>query len=133
MIGGHGHVTPRPDGAKARCGGPGICRECALELARKDGESGRDLGALMLERLGRYPASQCMHSWKVEARTFYCLEPKGHAGAHRYDEASVDEMRARLVEEWRAALLLAERTGESLRELRAGCQCEECCPGLFGP
>ncbi len=30
---GHGHVTPRPDGAKARCGGPALCPECARELA----------------------------------------------------------------------------------------------------
>lgn len=25
---GHGHAWERPDGAKARCGGPGICAEC---------------------------------------------------------------------------------------------------------
>lgn len=31
---GHGHVTPNADGSKARCGGPAICRECALEAAR---------------------------------------------------------------------------------------------------
>ena len=34
MSTGHGHVTPRADGAKARCGGPAICSECALEYAR---------------------------------------------------------------------------------------------------
>lgn len=27
----HGHVIPRDDGHKARCGGPALCRECALE------------------------------------------------------------------------------------------------------
>ncbi len=26
---GHGHVWERPDGAKVRCGGPGICQTCA--------------------------------------------------------------------------------------------------------
>lgn len=31
---GHGHVWARPDGMKARCGGPGICRECSRDLAR---------------------------------------------------------------------------------------------------
>lgn len=31
---GHGHVHPRPDGVKARCGGPAICSECAKEAAR---------------------------------------------------------------------------------------------------
>lgn len=35
MIGSHGHVTPRPDGMKARCGGPRICSACARELASK--------------------------------------------------------------------------------------------------
>jgi hypothetical protein len=30
---GHGHVNPRPDGVKARCGGPHMCPECARELA----------------------------------------------------------------------------------------------------
>lgn len=31
---GHGHVFPRPDGIRARCGGPAICPECAKEAAR---------------------------------------------------------------------------------------------------
>ncbi|MEU8379005.1 hypothetical protein [Streptosporangium sp. NPDC048865] len=33
MSGGHGHVTPRPSGSPARCGGPRRCQECADELA----------------------------------------------------------------------------------------------------
>lgn len=36
MIGGHGWVTPREDGAKARCGGPSICAKCAVEKAAND-------------------------------------------------------------------------------------------------
>jgi hypothetical protein len=32
---GHGHVFPRPDGVKARCGGPSICHVCAIDLGRK--------------------------------------------------------------------------------------------------
>lgn len=30
---GHGHVYMRPDGFLAKCGGPGICTECAKDLA----------------------------------------------------------------------------------------------------
>lgn len=30
---GHGHVWPRPDGAKARCGGPGLCAQCSRDQA----------------------------------------------------------------------------------------------------
>jgi hypothetical protein len=32
---GHGHVYPRPDGMKARCGGPALCSTCAADAARK--------------------------------------------------------------------------------------------------
>jgi hypothetical protein len=32
---GHGHVTPNPDGTKARCGGPMACSPCAMEWAVK--------------------------------------------------------------------------------------------------
>lgn len=31
---GHGHVTPNADGSLARCGGPAICKVCALEANR---------------------------------------------------------------------------------------------------
>ena len=31
---GHGHVRPRPDGMKARCGGPVLCPDCARDLAQ---------------------------------------------------------------------------------------------------
>lgn len=34
-LGGHGHVTPRIDGIKLRCGGPGPCPNCSQELADK--------------------------------------------------------------------------------------------------
>lgn len=30
---GHGHVVPRPDGVKARCGGTAFCKVCKAELA----------------------------------------------------------------------------------------------------
>lgn len=29
---GHGHAWPRPDGIKARCGGPSMCEVCAEEV-----------------------------------------------------------------------------------------------------
>lgn len=30
---GHGHVVPRPDGMRARCGGPGLCKVCQHDRA----------------------------------------------------------------------------------------------------
>lgn len=34
----HGHVTPNPDGSKARCGGPALCAECRAEYFVKQYE-----------------------------------------------------------------------------------------------
>ena len=31
---GHGHVWSRPDGQRARCGGPGLCKICSTDAAR---------------------------------------------------------------------------------------------------
>ena len=31
---GHGHVWDRPDGMRARCGGPAMCSECARDAGR---------------------------------------------------------------------------------------------------
>jgi|GEM_PF-3054365 len=31
---GHGHVRPREDGVKARCGGPGMCSVCSIEAVQ---------------------------------------------------------------------------------------------------
>lgn len=40
---GHGHVIPRPDGVRARCGGPGLCRECSQDMARQRTEGTVDV------------------------------------------------------------------------------------------
>lgn len=37
---GHGHVWPRPDGARMRCGGPGLCRACTADAATLGGRIG---------------------------------------------------------------------------------------------
>lgn len=31
---GHGHVWERPDGMRARCGGPSVCSECSSDAMR---------------------------------------------------------------------------------------------------
>lgn len=35
---GHGHVYPRPDGTRARCGGPALCGSCKKDQRRRDQE-----------------------------------------------------------------------------------------------
>lgn len=39
----HGHVVPRPDGRKARCGGPALCPFCAREKAEQEALQGPSL------------------------------------------------------------------------------------------
>ena len=46
---GHGWVAPRADGAKAKCGGPGMCRVCQAEAAALAANQ-----TLKLERTGRF-------------------------------------------------------------------------------
>jgi hypothetical protein len=48
----HGHVTPRRDGAKNRCGGPACCSDCARELAAQDARLFGD-GWLRVDAEGR--------------------------------------------------------------------------------
>jgi rubredoxin len=36
---GHGHVWPRPDKRKARCGGPGLCPACSIDKVNFDRDS----------------------------------------------------------------------------------------------
>lgn len=65
---GHGHVFPRLDGVRARCGGPGICSECALDLSRSlskstasddpHGDFDADLSRLLLIRHAHRNGSQ---------------------------------------------------------------------------
>lgn len=37
---GHGHVFPRHEGVKAKCGGPGLCAECAADQQAKEASHG---------------------------------------------------------------------------------------------
>jgi hypothetical protein len=72
---GHGHVFPRPDGVKARCGGPAICMECAGDQARKAKASDlvhseafvqMFLGYLSgaIPELGKYPPARLLGVWE---------------------------------------------------------------------
>lgn len=57
---GHGHVTPNPDGSKARCGGPTICEVCRRELAVHEFQMNPPEG-----RLGDQPVDPQLHQMMV--------------------------------------------------------------------
>lgn len=41
---GNGHVFPRADGVKMRCGGPGLCSECTADASRARAAPGKEVG-----------------------------------------------------------------------------------------
>ncbi|EML5398589.1 hypothetical protein RI828_001259 [Pseudomonas aeruginosa] len=47
---GHGHVLPRADGVKMRCGGPGLCSECTADASRARAALAQPSPAPELER-----------------------------------------------------------------------------------
>jgi hypothetical protein len=49
---GHGWVHPRPDGMRARCGGPRLCPRCAVEAQQTIAPSEREALAQHLKILG---------------------------------------------------------------------------------
>lgn len=57
---GHGHVRPRPDGVKARCGGPGLCRQCYREQAAVGTKDWREIKAAGLQWAERVKAINAM-------------------------------------------------------------------------
>lgn len=76
---GHGHVTPRDDGARARCGGPSICKVCSLEqiavhglaqppLSVPDIESGV---RLLIRRAGESPGGATVEVLESDLRTLW--------------------------------------------------------------
>lgn len=63
---GHGHVHPRADGVKARCGGPALCSRCAADAAVV--RSARDVLLICVTCHGRYWAESL-----AAARSRSCL------------------------------------------------------------
>lgn len=68
---GHGHVFPRSDGIKARCGGPGICQACDRDLVlllRRAGNVARSevlrFAGLMERELAANDEKRGGNSWK---------------------------------------------------------------------
>ncbi len=59
---GHGHVWERPDGMKARCGGPEMCRECADDASRLRG------AALFIDPIDIAILLRSKDRWQREAR-----------------------------------------------------------------
>jgi hypothetical protein len=56
---GHGHVFPRPDGRVARCGGPGICRECSRDAGLRATQTGGHTVTFDLDDTGLTVTAEC--------------------------------------------------------------------------
>lgn len=93
---GHGHVNPRADGAKARCGGPRLCKACAAEVDTAAAEWSRVTAEAQAEHNGLYTerahlvalATTVFPSWVVtdpaepEWPVVHVLGPFGLMGWH---------------------------------------------------
>ncbi len=73
---GHGWVNPNPDGAKARCGGPALCGQCAQEQAQKDGltEQRKQTCPRRVSDIGPWERAEGLDEWR---------EDRGLAGQNR--------------------------------------------------
>ncbi len=67
---GHGHVRPNPNGLKARCGGPGFCRECDREFVEHKNKN--DFG--FLTSLYNYVGPEVIESTKRRAKMLHTKE-----------------------------------------------------------
>lgn len=57
---GHGHVVPRPDGVKARCGGPAMCHVCQAERGTLEATPAVPAPAAPAEPDMRHPKIQAL-------------------------------------------------------------------------
>ena len=87
---GHGWVTPLPSGAKARCGGPSICRECAAEL-EEVGRGGRTLAGWVRDTL--VPAWLAVNSEPMTGPMHTAMRELAERFPHLVETASPDPCR----------------------------------------
>lgn len=81
---GHGHVIPRPDGVKARCGGPALCGVCAKELAAQQTQPPGFADWLAAEDM-----ADCVEFDRADLEAAYAA---GRAGAERGQVEQMQEL-----------------------------------------
>ncbi|WP_225932780.1 hypothetical protein [Pseudomonas aeruginosa] len=64
---GHGHVLPRADGVKMRCGGPGLCSECTADASRARAALAQPSPASDLDPLNLSPHAKAFNEAPAEA------------------------------------------------------------------
>jgi hypothetical protein len=64
---GHGHVYPRADGAKAKCGGPQICPKCRIDLEAKQRAAIAQPAEPAPEQVSDSPFDQAIHLYAQAA------------------------------------------------------------------
>jgi len=105
---GHGHVRPRPDGVKARCGGPAICPECAREQAQ----------LLAAPQPGRQPVSEAFAALMAErdalARALLECDAVARARGDKYGLCDcIDNGGSPYPSQWLADLLAQAKDAEA--------------------
>ena len=113
---GHGHVWTRPDGMKARCGGPTVCRECSRVAAALAATSEK------AER-GAQGLTTCNCRWNGDQQVQQCTLHEAHTDAiHEWAErAKVAEGRYNTLSDWWFGIGVPKDIGQALtfEELQA--------------
>lgn len=121
---GHGHVFKRPDGVKARCGGPGVCAECSTDLARAEAAAQREQQPRPVltntnERLARIRASGAIGVGDAEWLLAEFEKLDADAAGLQAELASVKLENERLrqqVEFWKQAAAMTKIVADSATE-----------------
>lgn len=119
---GHGHVWARPDGVKARCGGPGICSECSRDLANKQSAERRIdpniaevRAALSCWRQGTWSRAYAMEQFEKLLQGFVDRGASAHA-------CEIEQYRGALmmIAEGKCPTLVSPMTSEQIAQAALG-------------
>jgi hypothetical protein len=80
---GHGHVIPRPDRKKARCGGPALCAKCKEEQAAVD-------AAAAAERERQQTETHTLYRERADLLAYLAARHPGGAWLGMTDPAAPD-------------------------------------------
>ncbi|MBM9931827.1 hypothetical protein JTL83_06655 [Pseudomonas aeruginosa] len=107
---GHGHVFPRADGVKMRCGGPGLCSECTADASRARAALAQPSPASDLDPFNLAPHAEAFNEAPDEA-----LRPEQAGGDERdFQAEGAQEVPSPVSQEYDRHLISLLRKGEAL-------------------
>lgn len=139
---GHGHVFPRADGVKMRCGGPGLCSECTADASRARAALAQPSPAPELAERGtqhRFSTTEqtCRHDfagvwWNDNGETKTGRECR-HCGFFVADVTKAQAEQAEAERPEVVATMYTHHDDVDFREFVVVGNCDKGCEGFYGP